>query len=43
MKHWLVLIGFALVGSMVGVAAKTVIANHTAAAKPATAASTTGA
>lgn len=42
MKHWLILAGVALLGSMVGVAAKTIIANHTAAANPPTSASPTG-
>jgi hypothetical protein len=43
MKNWLMLAAFAVVGSMVGLAAKTVIANHTAAAQPPTSASLTGA
>lgn len=34
MKNWLWLAAFAVLGSMVGVAAKTVIAAHTAAAQP---------
>lgn len=43
MKHWLTLAAVAVVGSMVGVAVKLIINNHTAAAQPATTTSPTGA
>lgn len=42
MKNWLMLAAFAVLGTMVGVAAKTVIANHTAAAQPPTSTTVTG-
>ena len=42
MKQWLTLAVIGLVGSMLGVALKTVIANKTAAAQPPTSTSGTG-